>query len=125
MNQTLKDLQAVRELLAQPERWTQMAYARDAAGSQVPETSTTAVCFCLSGAIWRIIANCSDSAGHSIADSSGRWSAVKNALIPEGAQVSPLRTLTRFNDMEDRSHADILKLLDDTIKRLTDECKDC
>lgn len=47
-------LRAARELIAEPEKWTQGAYARDIEGLSTNESSRRAVCFCSSGAVYRV-----------------------------------------------------------------------
>lgn len=49
--QVIETLEAVRELLAVPERWTQMAMARDAKGVPINPHSPSATCWCLAGAL--------------------------------------------------------------------------
>lgn len=39
------------ELLSEPEKWTQFAYARDKDGNPIPVTAPEATCFCLLGAL--------------------------------------------------------------------------
>jgi hypothetical protein len=49
----LRVLRAARELIADPERWTQGEYARDADGKPVDDGDERAVRWCATGAIWR------------------------------------------------------------------------
>ncbi len=48
------DLQAVRDLLADPERWTQGALARDAHGLSTLGITSESTCFCLMGALYKL-----------------------------------------------------------------------
>lgn len=47
-------LTGVRDLLSDPERWTQGASARNVAGESVDLFSEDAVCFCAVGAFYRV-----------------------------------------------------------------------
>jgi len=42
----------VKELLSDPFKWTQRAYARDKIGRKTGPTSQDATCFCLKGAVY-------------------------------------------------------------------------
>lgn len=50
----LEILKGMRELLAEPEHWTQGWFARDKYGMQCQPASKEAVCFCLTGASIRV-----------------------------------------------------------------------
>lgn len=100
--QTLADLKALKELLSKPERWTQGAYARDIAGHQVSEEDSSACCFCLSGAMYKV------SNGQ---DSSQRWDNILEAMFPGchcGAAI-------RFNEQLGRTHQEILGKINEGI----------
>lgn len=47
-------LTGVRDLLSDPERWTQGASARNAAGEPIDVHSEDATCFCAVGAFYRV-----------------------------------------------------------------------
>lgn len=47
-------LQRARDLITNPEAWTQGTYARDNLGRDVPTEDCMAVCFCSMGAIDRV-----------------------------------------------------------------------
>lgn len=49
-----QDLEALRELLADPKRFTTGAFARDAQGAPVGPNDEKAVCWCLLGAIRKL-----------------------------------------------------------------------
>lgn len=44
----------VRDLVSDPTRWTKGTFARDADGHSVSSVSDTAVCYCVSGAAYKI-----------------------------------------------------------------------
>lgn len=52
----LEHMQAARDLIADPERWTQGAYARDEYGEGVDACDETAVCWCSIGALRKVFA---------------------------------------------------------------------
>jgi hypothetical protein len=50
MNETINQLQKVRELLSDPTRWTKSAFAKKADGTTCSAVNPKAVCWCLVGA---------------------------------------------------------------------------
>ena len=102
MSQLKQDLMAVRELLAVPERWCKGEMACDADGNGVSANNPMAVSFCISGA-----------AEHILPRDFGRWSRIRDslyALLPDGDAI------TGFNDADDRTHPEVLALLDKAIE---------
>lgn len=55
MTQVLEDILGVKELLNSPERWTKESYGRNANGMPVMGNDPRAVCFCLLGAVDRVV----------------------------------------------------------------------
>lgn len=53
MSATLEQLRDARELLADPTRWTQGSYARDARGYRALPEAREAACWCALGALLR------------------------------------------------------------------------
>ena len=103
---TLDVLREVRKLIAEPERWTKGVYARprDSTGS-VNIRNKRAHCFCLAGALYRAI-NVTPGENYGVI---GYARAL--GFQDEGK-------LTDWNDNPERTHADILDLLDRTIAKL-------
>jgi len=81
----------VEELLSDPKRWTQKANARDSDGAEVRFDSDDAVCWCLWGAMAKVIPMHDRTRVH----------ADINNLIEEGA--------VQFNDTH--THAEVLALV--------------
>lgn len=54
-------LSAARELIADPHRWTQATFARDAAGDDVASSAADAVAWCAWGALYRVCGRLADS----------------------------------------------------------------
>ena len=52
---THENLKAMRELLATPDRWTRSFEARDSNGIECMYCDPDAVCWCLSGAMLKVI----------------------------------------------------------------------
>lgn len=93
----LEELRAARALIDTPEKWTQGAYALDANGKSTDPKSDVAVCFCISGAFWRIDWDKGAPDG---------FSAFKRAAG---------RYPVDFNDDPGTTHADILAAFDKAI----------
>jgi hypothetical protein len=89
-------LLATRELLNTPKSWTQGAYARDKRGASVGSHHPQAISWCLSGATYKI------GAPYITQDS------IRRSIGPHG--------IAKFNDHPDRTHQDILNLLDKAIE---------
>lgn len=102
MNQLLTDLKAVRTLLTDPARWTQLASARLADGHTIRPDGTwvrtdseDAVSFCLLGAIRRVCRRHQDA-----------WDALTNQLTTQ--------SISSFNDSH--THEEVLGLIDAAIR---------
>ena len=98
MNDTLKDLKAMRRRLAKRANWTQGAGARNRHGKPVRPESVSAVRWCLVGATfmtttpwWRVIG------------------------ILKHCSGSPC--MSAWNDRKGRTHAEVLSLLDEAIAK--------
>ena len=103
----LEYLQAVRERLAVPERWTQGEYARDEMGMATGSCCYDAQCWCLLGAVFRE----SESLD---ADSNADSEALD--LLQE-AVGSKGKGLAEWQDAPGRTHAEVLAVIDAAIER--------
>lgn len=110
--ETVRVLEEVRALLSDEKRWTQHAWARTPSGYEVYPLNPQASCWCLLGAIERVTGE------------QPKFEATDCVLLPLWEEMmrrhpdaTDTETLTAFNDDYAR-HADVLKLLDDTIARL-------
>ena len=109
-DQTLADLRAVRALLARPEAWTKGADARNMFGARTHAGCGDACAWSLSGAMGFVEDSCDldpqDFEGR--ADRGDRLTrSVCAAMGHDG--------LVEWNDAADRTHADVLALLDRAI----------
>jgi hypothetical protein len=93
-------LLAVRDLLAERERWTQHLAARDANGECVVPTSPSAKCWCLLGAIDR----CAPKP-----DVNAATGDLLRSFLPGGVIVE-------WNDHERRTHAEVLGFIDRALR---------
>jgi hypothetical protein len=93
----LEGLLRMRELLATPDRWTQGVLAKDANGAPVSCDSDRASCWCFVGA----------SFGAKIAP-------LEVAYLAEA--MSPYAHWATWNDAPERTHADVLDLIDRAIE---------
>lgn len=91
-----------RELLAEPGRWTQETAARDAAGLPVGATSDAAVCWCLIGAL------------DAVRDGTTALAQLRRTL--------GCSSVSAWNDAPERTHADVLALLDRAIAKEEAPC---
>ena len=97
-------LVAARELISEPERWTKVEIARNAEGNPTVASYRDAACWCLMGAVSR----CSPY-GSSVY--MGALLALRSVLDDDGDTV-----LVDFNDHPDRTHGEVLALLDRAIE---------
>lgn len=110
---TLDVLQAVRDRLREPQDWTQGAWARDNFGKPVGVFHLGAVCWCLDGALGLA---CESFVGR---DSAVRELARTNSmLVDDYTDASLLAWVRRWNDDPDRTHAEVIDLIDRTMARL-------
>ncbi len=108
---TLEILKGTRELISDPARWTQSAFARSASGRMIASSSALAVCWCVAGAINRVAAT---SISPLLVDGPN----VVRVLSAIGEQVSIFFKpdwvwLTEWNDIH--THPQVLEVLDKAI----------
>lgn len=109
-----------RKLIERPENWCRGTMARDSDGCAVPVEHKLASKFCSTGAVNRV--------AHSLENSYARGVDALNMLYKVMSRVygnaSPVPTpfpfsapvsIAAYNDMQDRTHYEILKLFDDAI----------
>ena len=101
----LNTLKKIRQLIEDPERWTQGDYAHDKDGQSVYFMDRAAYSFCLAGAIRR---TCNETAVQDY-----RVYNVLATYIPYG------QLLFEYNDKV--SHAEIINLLDKAISDLENQ----
>jgi hypothetical protein len=100
MSEVAETLRAARELIADPERWTQGVFARDAEGRSVDPSDDRAVRWCAAGAIWRVA-----TVAHGWCDA--YW------LARDAAERAHDSGLTEVNDR--LGHQAVLRVLDQAI----------
>ena len=98
----LEVLKAARALIADPERWTQAAFARTEQGKVVKPWSPSASCWCATGALWKVVG----------ATEERLFADAKDALYFGTYQ----RHIAEAND--DNDHAYIIRRFDKAIARL-------
>jgi hypothetical protein len=102
---TLADkLREARALIDTPEKWTQGANARDAAGRKVPAYSSRARCFCMTGAVIRVMAGGFDAAVPVL------------GALRKGANGLEGGSPHLWNDAPERTHAEVLAAFDRAIE---------
>lgn len=94
------DLISIRELLEDPAHWIQGSYARNRPdGKVVPPLHPDATCWCLDGAVIRVVPP--------------KWRyAVRMALVGTGKACT-------WNDAPERTHADVLGAIDKALARVS------
>ena len=106
MMTTVELLTASRDLISEPERWTQDAYARDIHGEPTDAVGDGAVCWCATGALW--------SAGH---DHNGKhFYDLYEDAVGELTQAAGRKSLVLYND--GHTHNQVLALFDEAIAAL-------
>lgn len=100
-SQLIKDLTAMRELLAVPERWTKGVFARGKSGKPVMADGRAAVCWSVGGAFWRVVRKQTKKEV---------FDALRATLLPD------FGTIYDYNDHPDTTHADILAWIDRAIE---------
>lgn len=98
MKTILEVLEAVDVKLDSPERWTQLAYARDVNEKRVAENHPNACCWCLVGAVISV----SEDPDHTgIADAAG------NLTLEFLSKQVPTIFLHQWNDHPDRTFFEV------------------
>lgn len=108
----LRIITKTRELLSDPGRWTKGRYARTADGLNVSPHREAATCFCLVGAIKRSTAN------------NDQEDSVDDAISATLRSRGFFEGVINFNDRPETTHADVLKLLDETAEHLREHTDD-
>ena len=96
-------MQEARDLIANPEHWTQGFSAVSANGAHVMPSAECAVRFCMYGAV------CRAAAGHSIS---------RELLATELRTTLHGPCIAEYNDAPHRKHEDVLAMMDLTVARL-------
>jgi hypothetical protein len=105
MSTELAIIRRAREIISDPEHWTQCAAARDAEGNEVSPLSSSAVCFCAIGSLERATDEVHPRKEHPTTN----WNALvraKNIIYDMAAH----RGIVEVNDIE--GHAAVLSLFD-------------
>jgi hypothetical protein len=98
--EAIETLRKMRELLSVPERWTKASFARDRQGNSLTNAvDPRAVCWCLVGA------------GKMCGIDPRPGSPAYEMLL----RMTPFRQLSWWNDAPERTHAEVLDLLDRAI----------
>ena len=107
----LQVLQGIRELLSDETRWTKHSAAKDENGDICNIYGDEAVCFCLGGAVCRII--------FELAADDNRVNALYkdcSALLCFVAKRYGFDHCVAYNDDFNTTHGEVLRLLDETIE---------
>lgn len=98
-------LKAIKAVIDTPAKWTKGQLAKDARGRRIATSSPDAVCFCIFGAIDRVVT-----------DTRARMD-YDNYIFDQVAKLYPeiAGGLSDFNDAREIGHADVMKVLDRAI----------
>ncbi len=100
-------LEMMRELLAPEGRWTQKAFARTVSGHLTDPCGKTAVCWCLSGAMYKVAVE-------------GKFSlSNKDDVRKLLHKITGDASIAWWNDNVAKSSHDVIRLLDSAIR----ECR--
>ena len=106
----LNILVTARNLITDSSHWTKGLLARDSQGREIDYNSNEATCWCISGAIFKVMGYIGTSNPNML---------IHNTLkkyLPPGFTVT-----VYFNDHEATTHADIMALFDRTIAGIQSE----
>lgn len=109
----LDELRELRKLLEDPRRWTKGTFARNIEGFEVSASNPDAVCWCLEGAIAKIVGDeiaASDEGSIFYTPLFNVIAACLSTAEIEGSGIAG------FNDAEDTTHQDVLNLLDGALE---------
>lgn len=115
MTTTRDRLIAARELLTPNSSWIQDGFAHDENGEAVPPESPDAVCWCLSGALDLVAASGASSWIERLRIASALYERVNRAIPQEYANMED------WNDAPERTHQNVLDLLDRMIGEPNEE----
>ncbi len=90
----------MKELLADPKKWTKRSYARDMDGDSCLSLSHEAVCFCLYGALSRC---------YPMQERGEVLRKIDNALMKTVGHVM----IVKFNDSPDTTHEMLMQVLEE------------
>ena len=96
-------LRATKELLKDPKNWTQGKSARDVNSVPCEPSSPQATCWCLTGAAYKVSASLFNKSNFS-----ENWLEALHLL----QQVVPGGWIGPWNDAKDRTHAEVLNMID-------------
>ena len=105
--EVLQQLNEMKKLLSDDSRWTKLFYARDANGDSVSPRSDEATCWCISGAIMKVL-DCETM----VRTGSLLNSSLYNILRGQNELLSD------FNDCPTTDHSDVMSFIDDAMVRL-------
>jgi hypothetical protein len=111
----LADLRALHELLAEPERWTRFVSARDEDGREAGIHAPCAASWCFYGGMSRVVST--QDARRSYDRFSALWGVLDPILRQTGWEAGA-EDLIGWNDAPERTHAEVLALIDDAISRV-------
>jgi len=97
-------LREARELISDPERWAQGAWAKNAPGHSVQTRAPEAVSWCAAGAIYR----CAGNSDLSIDTRELLYDVIGSNISPDSGHV-----IAEFNDTH--THAEVLEMFDRAI----------
>ena len=100
--QLLADLKAVRALLAEPTAWTKGAMSRDPYGFVAYPRASSATCWRALGAV-------------------EKCAPITRDQLRQGLGFATDRSITEWNDAPERTHSDVIAVLDTTIARIEKE----
>lgn len=104
----MEALKATKAVIDTPEKWTQVAFARNASGEAVSAFDSSAVCYCLRGALTKATAG--------MGDNREARAAIVWAIKGLNYHYSIIYV---FNDHPDTTHAMVMAVLDKAIETAT------
>ena len=120
-------LQEAKDLITPREQWTRGALARDEKRNEIEPNDPDAVCWCLGGALGKVVSDCYDQAYADLTGNKDTWdlrdahervlcNAVADAILkmmPDVKEREDINGVATFNDCKKISHSQVLSILDD------------
>lgn len=100
--------------------WCKGVYARSKSGDKIDELSQRAVCFCISGGINKVAASRGKDFRQRMCDALSKTLTLElmDGLPNSIAQKMPPVSIIKWNDKNDRTQQQVVKLCRDTAQRL-------
>lgn len=119
INTTLENLVSVRELLTPESSWTKDMPAKDKYNNSIMCIDPNAVCWCLSGALFKTISDKFFVGNFHYDEFLSTQSELLNVISKSYEFTNSFNRIADFNDSRDTTHRDVLNVIDLAIENAT------